>query len=250
MKIAIMAAMPEEVNTIHDVIPFEQEVSQAKRTYYIGQFNGIEVILVYSRCGKVSAASTATTLIEKFRVDEIIFTGVAGAVDQQLNVGDVVLGVNAYQHDMDARPLFPRFEVPLTDQSLHQTCEKNTALAKKAISNFIDNKSQYIGNEYLEKFKLHSPSLHVGTIATGDQFINNPSHHEGLKFDGNHVLAVEMEGAAVAQVCEEHEIPCVLIRTISDKADHSAPINFQDFITNVASHYSSGIVREYLKLKS
>lgn len=247
MKLGIMAAMPDEVHTIHNDLDFYREEGHGERSYYFSKQENIDLFLVYSRVGKVSASSTATTLIEKYGVDYIVFTGVAGAVDQSLNIGDIVLGKNTYQHDMDARPLFPRFEVPLTGSSLFEANKQEINLASQAIQNFISNIKNYLVADFLNQFNIETPKLYVGTIATGDQFIKDPLHHDGLKINGENVLAVEMEGAAVAQVCKEHNVPYIIIRTISDKADHSAVINFQSFITNIASHYSSGIVQEYLR---
>lgn len=247
MKIGIMAAMPEEIYTISSDMTFDKIEKHAQRKYYFGMYQDIELISVYSRCGKVSAASTATTLIERYHVDYIIFTGVAGAVDPNLLIGDIVLADACYQHDMDGTPLFPKFEIPLTGYSILRLDLKEITIAKHAIRNFIVNINDYIPTATLQQFMQIPPKLNIGTIATGDQFIKNPLHHDTLKYEGHHVLAVEMEGAAVAQVCMDHAIPYVLIRTISDKADHSAHVDFPSFIENIASHYSSGIIREFLK---
>ena len=248
MKLAIMAAMPDEVYTIHNAIHFHKKESRGERTYYFARHENIDVILVYSRCGKVSASSTATTLIEKYQVDHIIFTGVAGAVNENLNIGDIVLGEKSYQHDMDARPIFPRFEIPLTGYSIIKCNDEDIKIASLAIQNFIANIKNYVNADALKKFSIKQPKLSIGTIATGDQFIRDPMQHDGLKLANENILAVEMEGAAVAQVCHEYKVRYLIVRTISDRADHSAGIDFQTFITEVASHYSSGIVREIFKL--
>lgn len=247
MKIGIMAAMPAEVNTIHHDIPFYERVAHGEREYMLGQFESIELVLVFSRCGKVSAATTATTLIEKFAVDKLIFTGVGGAVDPRLNIGDIVLASKTYQHDMDGRPIFPRFEIPLTGRLFMETDPQAFMLAKEGIDQFIQRFDQYLDLAMLAKLGVHEPKLYTGIIATGDQFIQDAFNHEALQLQEEPVLAVEMEGAAVAQVCTEFKVPYMLIRTISDKADHSAAINFQTFIDNIASHYSSAIVQEILK---
>lgn len=105
--------------------------------------------------------------------------------------------------------------------------------AKEAISNFVINLNRYLTTHFLEEFGVEAPQVYTGTIATGDQFIKDPAHHGALKFKDENVLAVEMEGAAVAQVCREHKIPFVLIRTLSDKADHGAHIDFPRFIVKM-----------------
>ena len=248
MKLGILAAMPDEVNTMHEDFHFHEVIRHAERKYHLATVNDIELVLVFSRVGKVSASITATTLIEKFNVDKIIFTGVAGAVSNALNIGDIVLADKTYQHDMDASPLFPQFEIPLTNRGLFELDGSALKQAEAGINNFINNLEKYVNLVDLAELRVTKPTLHIGIIATGDQLIQNAANHKNLNQPGMEVLAVEMEGAAVAQVCAEHQIPYTLIRTISDKADHSAAVNFQDFIAKVASHYSSGIIREILGL--
>ena len=111
MKFGIMGAMPEEVDTIRQRMRAVTEVHSGKRSYYQGKIADHDVVLVFSKCGKVAAAATATSLIEKFAIDQLIFTGVAGAVSSDLNIGDIVISTQLYQHDMDASPLFEKYEV-------------------------------------------------------------------------------------------------------------------------------------------
>lgn len=248
MKLGILAAMPDEVNTMHNDFHFHEVINHAEREYHLGKVNNAELVLVFSRVGKVSASVTATTLIEKFNVDKIIFTGVAGAVSSDLTIGDIVLADKAYQHDMNGSPMFPQFEIPLTGRALFELDYDELKQAQAGINNFINKLEHYVDLDDLAKLNIAKPKLHIGTIATGDQFIQNAASHTNLNKPEMQALAVEMEGAAVAQVCAEHQIPYTLIRTISDQADHSATVNFQDFIAKVASHYSSGIIQEILKL--
>ena len=113
MTIGIMSAMREEIaSLVMDLGTADEALHTGMRTYHRGCLWGIPVVLVFSRWGKVAAASTVTHLIAQFGVDEIIFTGVAGAVDPALNVGDVVIAGQLFQHDMDARPLYSRHELP------------------------------------------------------------------------------------------------------------------------------------------
>src|ERR1700754_2022194 len=111
--IGIMGAMPEEIDSITELLSEKRELSTGRRTYTIGKLNGIMTVVVFSRWGKVAAAITVSTLIQKFKVTEIIFTGVAGAIAPQLRIGDIVLGKRLIQHDMDARPIMKQFEIPL-----------------------------------------------------------------------------------------------------------------------------------------
>jgi len=249
MKIGIIAAVPEEIKTIHDGMHFHETIERAERQYYLGNYETIELVLAYSRVGKVAASITATTLIERFNVEKIIFTGLAGAVSKDLNRGDIVLCDKTYQHDLDARPLCAQqFEEPLTGRSLFKLDAAEVKLAKTAIDNFIDNLEYYVDLNELKRLDVTKPKVHIGIIATGDQFIQDVANQKNLKVKGMEAMAVEMEGAAVAQVCAEYQIPYTLIRTISDKANDSAMASLQDFSLKVASHYSSGIIQEILKL--
>ena len=244
-----MGAMLDEVKQIKALMEIIDSKTIAERTYYTGSLNDIDTTLVFSRWGKVAAATTATTLINNFNANFIIFTGVAGAVNTKLNIGDIVIGDALYQHDMDASPFFEKFAIPLTDLILLKPESQHVDIATKAAQKFASNIKTVIPEKILQQFEIDTPAVHKGIIASGDQFVANPLVHEDLfpKSLGE-VLAVEMEGAAVAQVCQEHNIPFIVIRTISDKADHSAAIDFQNFVTNVASLYSAGIVKELVRL--
>ena len=155
MKIGIISAVPEEINTIHHDIHFDQVIDHAERQFYLGSYASIELVLVYSRVGKVAASITATALIEKFNVDKIIFTGLAGAVSAQLNRGDIILCDRAYQHDLDARPLcVNQFEEPLSGRSLFEFNANELKLAKKAINNFITNLESYVDLNELKRLNV------------------------------------------------------------------------------------------------
>lgn len=251
VKIGILGAMLEEVSSIKEMMIINKESTIGNRNYFEGTINDTEVVLVFSRWGKVASASTTTTLINKFAVDFVLFTGVAGAVDDCLNIGDIVIGNGLYQHDMDARPFFDKFQIPLTTKIIFEPKAVDIEKLESAANLFVDKIETVFNEDLLARFSIFKPSVHVGLIASGDQFISAPNIHENLSLihKNNKTLAVEMEGSSVAQVCEEHSVPYVIIRVISDKADHSAAIDFQAFISEIASKYSSGIVREYLSLQ-
>jgi adenosylhomocysteine nucleosidase len=249
MKIGIISAVPEEIKTIHDDIHFSNSVEHVERQFYFGKYETIELVLVYSRVGKVAASITAAALIEKFKVDKIIFTGLAGAVSKELERGSIILCDKTYQHDLDARPLCEQqFEVPLTGRRLFKLDAGEISLAKNAIDNFLTHLYKYVDLKELERLNVKKPKLYIGTIATGDQFIEDVAKQKNLTVKGIEAMAVEMEGAAVAQVCAEYKVPYTLIRIISDKADNSAIISLQEFSIKLASHYASGIIQEILKL--
>ncbi len=246
MTIGLMGAMQEEITLLVSQMIVRMQETIAERTYYVGELFDREVVVVFSRWGKVASSSTATTLITHFGVDEIIFTGVAGAVSNDLRIGDVVVANELYQYDMDTRPMFPRFMIPLTEEQFFRPETVRVENAMAAAIEFVQKIDSHIKQTHLEKFTITQPNVVTGTVASGDCFVSNVSFHDGLAPEGKTVMAVEMEGAAVAQVCTEHHIPYTVIRVISDKADHSAEISFQDFMADVASHYTAGILQALL----
>jgi adenosylhomocysteine nucleosidase len=221
-----------------------------QRTYFSGQINGIEAVVVFSRWGKVAAATTVTTLIQQFNISELLFTGVAGAISPELKIGDIVLGKRLIQHDMDARPLMAQYEIPLLSKTYLESDETHLAIASKAINAVIENRSLHavIGEQELLEFNISQPNLFIGDIASGDQFFSKNEQKENLKAQLPNVLCVEMEGAAVAQVCYEYKIPFSIIRTISDAADDSAHIDFPSFIKKISSKYAAEIIKNIFKI--
>lgn len=244
-----MGAMPEEIEGVVALLSNPEASSIGKRTYFKGQINGIETVVVFSRWGKVAAAITATTLIHEFKITELWFTGVAGAIHPELNVGDIVVGKSLLQHDMDARPLMQQYEIQLLYKTYFDSDISLLDIATKAIENVFENQSLHkiINAENLIKFEISNPKLLVGEIASGDQFFSSNKQKNALIAQLPEVLCVEMEGAAVAQVCYEYEIPFCIIRTISDVADDNSPIDFPSFIQKISSKYSAEIIKNIFK---
>jgi len=244
-KVGIMGAMHEEIDGITNLVATRTQKTVGMRTYHSGWINEIPVVVVFSRWGKVAAATTVSTLIENFGVTEIIFTGVAGALHADLSVGDVVLGKRFVQHDMDARPIMKRFEIPLLEKIFFEADPEKLELASRAIANLLTEKTmhQLFSEDVRAKFSIGCPRLFTGDIASGDQFFSSQSQKEALHGELPSILCVEMEGAAVAQVCYEHQIPFTIIRTVSDIADDNAHVDFPSFIKSVASIYSAEIIR-------
>ena len=197
-----------------------------------------------SKIGKVAAATTAAALIERFGVGPIVFTGVAGGLKKGVNAGDVVVASSFLQHDLDVSPPYPQFEVPFygrarfsTDSAMSQQLRvaAQAALADSAASSgFADS------------------NVHTGLIASGDRFMGAVSGSLALQTAllaaGQDALAVEMEmeGAAVTQVWRDYSVPFAAVRTISDRADDSAHVDFQDFVDTVAGDYACHILRHFL----
>ncbi|PRC92722.1 5'-methylthioadenosine/adenosylhomocysteine nucleosidase [Solimicrobium silvestre] len=250
MTIGIMAAIHDEIAELIEAIT-QQDKSQTHhigmRDYYVGELEGQACVLVLARMGKVAASATAVSLIREFGVSEILFSGLAGGLAEHVQVGDVVVADRLIQHDMDARPFFPQHEIPLlgvTEFVVSQSLREELQTATRGF--FKHDLAKKISAEKLAQFGLTKPDLHVGMIASGDQFIGSETEVARLRKTLPTALAVEMEGAAVAQICHEHAVPCAILRTISDRADSEAHIDFNQFLVGVASHYSCGIMRRFL----
>ncbi|THC41357.1 5'-methylthioadenosine/adenosylhomocysteine nucleosidase [Massilia sp. Mn16-1_5] len=246
MRLGIISALSEEQQGLVEAMQSPYKLIHGQREYWVGQLWEIDAVCVLSRIGKVAAAMTATTLVEKFGVTHILFTGVAGAGDKTVNVGDIVVADALVQHDMDASPLFPRFEVPLTGLTHFQADHRLNARVLDAAHAFLDEDfMEAIDAGEKAVFRLTQPRIHRGLIASGDQFIKDSDHIDGLNAALPGLVAVEMEGAAVAQVCYELNVPCAVIRTISDKANEHAATDFMRFVKSVAARYALFIVKRF-----
>lgn len=246
--IGIMGAMPEEIEGVAALLQNHQQATEGGRVYHSGLINNVSVVLVFSRWGKVAAASTVTHLILRYQITHLYFTGVAGGIHNGLNIGDIVIATQLVQHDMDARPLMPQFEIPLLGKTFFETSEILTQHALNAANSFTvpETLSKYLDSETLLRFSISSPKVVTGTIASGDKFVSDNNYRNELLTKLPDTLCVEMEGAAVAQVCYEYQIPFCIIRTISDSADEHAHFNFTDFIKQIAGTYSLNIVSKLL----
>jgi adenosylhomocysteine nucleosidase len=242
--IGIISAMREEIDALLDQLQDVSEVKKGMRTYYSGVLCDTKVVLTFSRWGKVAAAATTTQLINDYEIDELIFTGVAGSINSDLNIGDIVIGKNLYQHDMDASPLFNKFEIPIIKKTFIETSLNSNLI--NSTNSFLNNYRYYINPSQANSFNIKLPKMIYGDIASGDQFISTKSKVEQLNKEIPTAICVEMEGAAVAQVCYEYNMPFSIIRVISDKANDNSSIDFLSFINEVASKYPLGILKNYL----
>lgn len=222
--------MHEELSAVLALMPDEKKVAAAGRDFFCGHLHGHEVVVVLSRIGKVAAATTATLLIERFKVDRIVFTGVAGGLAAGVNRGDAVVADSFMQHDMDASPIFPRHEVPLYGTSRFTTDSALSDALAAAV-----------------RLALPGTVLHRGLVASGDRFVSTTAESRALQHALPDALAVEMEGAAFAQVCRDYGVPFAAVRTISDRADDEAHGDFAKFIDEVASRHSAAIVAALLR---
>ncbi len=247
-KIGIMGAMLQEVADIVAILDHKKEYHLGKRIFYTGLIRETEVVVVFSRWGKVAAATTVSTLIHSFNITELIFTGVAGAINNQLKIGDIVIGEKFFQHDMDARPIMKEFEIPLLGVQFFEVPKEKIHAIQNKITPIFQNKRHYqhFSDSDITTFGIQAPSIHIGDIASGDHFFSDAASKKNLQIKLPTILCVEMEGAAVAQVCDEHEIPYCIIRTISDEADEQSSVDFMSFANRIASKYSLLMIRQLI----
>ncbi|MGZ3689106.1 MAG: 5'-methylthioadenosine/adenosylhomocysteine nucleosidase [Bdellovibrionota bacterium] len=252
MRVGILSAMEEEIATLISAMRKDRTIEVGMRTYHFGYLFDVPCTLVFSRWGKVAAASTATSLIDRFGVGEVVFTGVAGAIAPGLKPGDVVIGTSLIQHDLDARPFFKRHEIPLLERTgLPADPGRVESLARAA--NFVLSPmqiSKMLPEEIRKEFKIQAPQVELGEIVSGDRFFSDKAAVHELHSRLPGALCVEMEGAAVAQVCHEMGVPFSILRTISDAADEEAHLDFPKFVKTVASRYSMAILERYLREKA
>jgi len=214
MKIAIMGAMPEEIEPILQKLDTYEKIDFAKNSYYKGKYKGLEVVVAYSKIGKVFSTLTATTMLEMFACDMLLFTGVAGAVNPELKIGDLVVATKLAQHDLDITIFgHPYGYVP--GGSVYVESDPDLRALAKVVAAKMGVK------------------LHEGIIATGDQFIASEERKEFIArtFKAD---ALEMEGASVAVVCDALGVPFFILRSISDAADMDAGFNFEEFVQSSA----------------
>ena len=227
MKIGIIAAMPEELLHLTQNLDKTQEVRVLGNTYYTGTIGKIEVVLVQSGIGKVMSAMSVAVLADHFQAEAIINTGSAGALAEGIAVGDVVIADKLVYHDVDVTA-FGYAYGQMAGQPLYFESDKNF------ITGIQTNLSQ------LEQ------TWHLGLIATGDSFIAGDDKIASIKSHFPNVLAVEMEGAAIAQAAQALDLPFLVIRAMSDNANHEASISFDEFIIE-AGRRSAQVLLAFLK---
>ena len=238
--------MAQEIDEVKAILTEKTIVKIANREFVVGKINNVRCVVAFSKWGKVAASITATLMIQEFAVTDLIFIGTAGALADELRIGDIVVAKRLVQHDLDARPIISRFELPLLNRVYVNTDPDLTALAGHAIEQLLmKGVEEIVGKEATEEFGL-APTLHFGDIASGDQFINSVEKRNEILSLLPDIQCVEMEGAAVAQVCLEFNVPFTVIRTISDTADHNARVDFGRFIAEVSNAYSRAIIAEIM----
>jgi adenosylhomocysteine nucleosidase len=243
--VGVIGAMAQEIDRLHLHLEAETVTEHAGRTYRHGVLAAQRVTVVQSRIGKVAAALTAASLIRDHHVDAIVFTGIAGALSDDLAIGDVVVASELVQHDLAGPPeMFVRGEIPLLGVVELPADATMTAAAVAAADDFISNGlTDIVTVDQLVGLGISRPTVHVGQVATGDEFIEGDLKNM-VRRRTPAALCVDMEGAAVAQVCHEFGgVPLCVIRAISDLASGTASVDFPKFLDQLASHYSYEILR-------
>ncbi|MEX6261690.1 5'-methylthioadenosine/adenosylhomocysteine nucleosidase [Staphylococcus haemolyticus] len=226
--IGIIGAMEEEVAILKDKLTDMNEISVAHVKFYRGKLNSKEVVLTQSGIGKVNAAISTTLLIEKFNPNLIINTGSAGALDESLSVGDMLISNDVVYHDVDATAFGYKLgqipQMPLefkSDQELLKSVET------------VINKKNY--------------NAKIGQIVSGDSFIGSVEQRLTIKQQFPEAMAVEMEATAIAQTCYQFNVPFIVTRAVSDLANGTADISFEEFLGEAAKS-SSSIVEALIKV--
>jgi len=215
MKIAIMGAMREEIEPLLNLLSNYTEVEYGKNIYYEAKYKDLDLVIAYSKIGKVFSTMTATTMIEKFGAKKLIFTGVAGGINPKLKIGDLIVAKKLCQHDVDITAFGHPFGF-IPESKIYVQSDKELIDLAKIVA-------KEIGKPLLE-----------GTIATGDQFVADSKKKEWIQKEFN-ADAIEMEGASVAVVCDSLNIPFLIIRAISDVADMDASFSFDEFLRSSAN---------------
>lgn len=228
--LGVIGAMEEEVEILKKKMDIKETVNVAGMEFYNGTMDGKNIVLVRSGVGKVNMAACTQILIDKFNVDALVNSGVAGTMDSKLNQGDIVISADAVQHDFDTTVFGdPLGEISRLGVTFFKADKNMIETAKKAAENVSD--------------------IHItqGRVASGDQFVAGGEVANRIKENFGDVAAVEMEGASMAQVAYLNKVPFVILRSISDKANGEADLSYEEFLP-IAAKNASTLLEEFIKL--
>jgi adenosylhomocysteine nucleosidase len=237
-RTGIIAAMESEIRGLGTFLERERIEKIAGREIHYGNLEGHPVALMLCGVGKVNSALSATVLACHAKVERILVTGISGGLAEGLKVGDIVIGDSFVQHDMDATPLFPRHEIPFEGFSVIESDPELRHHLAVAARSMLES-SRPPGLESAEVFE--------GLVISGDQFLSSRDGRERVLSHLPKACAVDMESAAIAQVCRAADIPLGVMRVISDSADGRAHIDFAKFVEESASKACAETVRYALR---
>lgn len=234
----ILAAMESEIRDLAGSLDHERTERVAGREIHYGLLEEQPVAIVLCGCGKVNAAHSATLLAAHSKVSRVLVTGVSGGLAGGLHVGDVVVGDSFLQHDMDARPLFPRHIIPFEGYSeIGADPELRELLCSAAMTMLTTARPKGLENAKLVE----------GLVVSGDQFLSSTEARNGVLDPLPHAVCADMESAAIAQVCRASGIALGVMRVISDSADGSAHVDFAKFVEESASKACAETMRHALR---
>jgi adenosylhomocysteine nucleosidase len=243
--IAVLCSMEQEMRSIEARLTDSIESTVGGQRFISDKLAGTPLITAISGHGKVAAAATTATVIERFEPTHVIFGGVAGGIDPAVRIGDIVIADRLVQHDCDASPLFEKFVIPSLGVAEVAADTDLVARLLRAADRWVRTRSRSeIPQRPDDLFDATKISVRQGLIASGDRFVDDVAEARTLSGDLPGLLAAEMEGAAVAQVCTERGVPFGVFRSISDHADNHADVNFLAFVSSVAAPITAGIVEE------
>lgn len=222
--------MEQEVELLRDALQNTQTETIANSEYTTGTYEGKEVVLLKSGIGKVNAAMSTTILLEKFNPKVVINTGSAGGFDAALKVGDIVISDEVRHHDVDVTAFGYEIGQMAGMPAAYKSDEQLMEVAKQAVK------------------EVGEHNYSVGLICSGDVFMSNPARVEAVRKDFPSMKAVEMEAAAVAQVCHQFETPFVVIRALSDIAGQESSMSFDEFLPVAAKHSTEIVLNAITKL--
>ena len=228
MKLAIMGAMPEEIAPLLENIGQYTETKYADNTYYECSYAGFDLVIAYSKIGKVFSTLTASTMIQKFGAEKLLFSGVAGAISPTLKVGDLIVATKLSQHDLDITAFGHPFGF-VPEGAVYVEADASMISMAKEVASDLNIKIQ------------------EGIIATGDQFVANEERKNWIG-DTFKADALEMEGASVAVTCNALGVPFFILRAISDAADMDASLSFDEFLITSAQESANFMIKMLEKL--
>lgn len=231
MKIGVIGAMEQEVSILKAALTNLEETKKGGCTFFTGQLNGADIVLLQSGIGKVAASVGTTILLSDYQPDVVINTGSAGGFESSLNLGDVVISTEVRHHDADVTAFGYEIGQMAGQPAAFTADQKLMDVAEKALAQMEDK---------------HAVR---GLICTGDEFVCRPERQAFIRENFPGVIAVEMEASAIAQTCHQFDTPFVVVRAISDVADKESPMSFEEFLPLAAQSSSEMVVKMVELLK-
>ena len=252
-RLAIVCATDAEYEELQHMMAAPWTIDIAGRTFLSGKIDGLECVVNKCGVGKISASATAQILIGKFECSALIFVGVAGSLNNEVDPGDIVVSSSLQHWDVDFSSISEskeKCEIPHTkcvEFNANEDMKKWALEASEDLISKIKSGNSNVLMSDLEKLGIKAPKVHTGIIATGDAFICSFDQKDKVKSCAPAAMCVEMEGVAVAQCCSELKVPFVVVRIISDRADCEGTMDYDMFCKLAASKYTLAIAENLIK---